>query len=45
MLNIAWYWWFLIVIGVVVIGYIKIKVGGKMLSKMGKKKPISNQKD
>ncbi|MDP2183109.1 MAG: hypothetical protein Q8K99_11140 [Actinomycetota bacterium] len=34
----AWYWWVLIAVGVVVIGYIKIVVGKKMLASMKEKK-------
>lgn len=33
-----WYWWVLIAVGVVVIGYLKIKVGGTMLASMKAKK-------
>jgi Ni/Fe-hydrogenase subunit HybB-like protein len=33
-----WYWWVLIGVGVVAIGYLKIKVGGKMLAAMKAKK-------
>lgn len=33
-----WYWWVLIAIGVVVIGYIKIKVWKKMLENMRKRR-------
>ena len=45
MFGIAWYWWILILVGLGGFAYLKIKVGSKILSKMGKKKPISNQKD
>lgn len=45
MFNLEWYWWILIIVGLAAFGYLKIKIGSKMLSKMGKKKPISNQKD
>lgn len=31
-----WYWWMLIGIGVIVIGVIKVKVGGKYLAKKKK---------
>jgi uncharacterized membrane-anchored protein YhcB (DUF1043 family) len=33
-----WYWWVLIAIGVVIIGYIKIRVGKKMLENMRKRR-------
>lgn len=29
----AWYWWVLIVIGVAVIGYLKLKLFGKLTSR------------
>jgi hypothetical protein len=45
MFGLEWYWWVLIVAVVIGGGYLKIKVGGKILAKMNKKKPISNQKD
>ncbi len=45
MLNLAWYWWVLIVVALIAIGYTKIVVGGKMLKKWNKPKTKSNQKD
>jgi hypothetical protein len=33
-----WYWWVLIVVGVVVIGYLKLKVWGKIMANMKAKK-------
>lgn len=33
-----WYWWVLIAVGVVAIGYLKLKVGGKMLADMQARK-------
>jgi uncharacterized membrane protein len=36
--GVEWYWWVLIAIGVVVIGYIKIKVWKKMLENMKKRR-------
>ena len=33
-----WYWWVLVAVAVVVIGYIKIKVGGEMLADTKAKK-------
>ncbi len=35
----AWYWWVLIVIAVVVIGYIKLKVFKMILAKRDKPEP------
>lgn len=31
MAGLAWYWWVLIVIGVIAIGYLKLKVLGKIM--------------
>jgi hypothetical protein len=45
MLNLAWYWWVLIVIGLSAFIYMKVVVGGKMLKKWNKPKTKSNQKD
>jgi hypothetical protein len=45
MLNLAWYWWVIIVIGLVAFIYLKVVVGGKMLKKWSKPKTKSNQKD
>jgi len=33
-----WYWWVLIVVGVIIIGYLKIKVLGKIMANMKAKK-------
>ncbi len=33
-----WYWWVLIAVGVVVIGYIKLKVWGQIQKSMAEKK-------
>jgi hypothetical protein len=45
MLNLAWYWWVLIVIGLAAFIYVKVIVGGKMLKKWNKPKTKSSQKD
>lgn len=34
----AWYWWVLIAVAVVAIGYVKIVIGGKILASMKEKK-------
>ena len=33
----AWYWWIIIIIGVIIIGYIKLKVLSKMMAKRKQK--------
>lgn len=33
-----WYWWILIITGIVVIGYIKIKIGQKMMANIKKRR-------
>lgn len=33
-----WYWWVLIAIGVVLIGWVKVVVGKRLLAKMAEKK-------
>lgn len=33
-----WYWWVLIAVGVVGVGYLKLKLGGKMLASMKAKR-------
>ncbi len=38
--ELAWYWWVLIGVGVVVIGYLKLKVFNKMF---GKKEEIIDE--
>jgi|GEM_PF-1193569 len=43
--GLAWYWWVLIVIGVVVIGYLKAKVGKRMLQKRKEKKKMAEEKE
>jgi hypothetical protein len=45
MLNLAWYWWVLILIGLGSFIYMKVVVGGKILKKWNKPKTKSSQKD
>ena len=40
-----WYWWVLIAVGVVAIGYLKLKIGGKMLADMKAKKAAQAELD
>ena len=40
-----WYWWALIVVGVVVIGYLKLKVWGKIMANMKAKKAAQAELD
>jgi hypothetical protein len=40
----AWYWWVLIAVGVVLIGWLKLKVLGKwMESRKAKNEPIEDE--
>jgi len=40
--GLMWYWWVLIAAGVVVIGYLKVKVGKRMLEKRKEKKKTAD---
>lgn len=40
-----WYWWALIAVGVVVVGYLKLKVWGKIMDKMKAKKAAQAELD
>ena len=40
-----WYWWVLIGVGVVVIGYLKLKVWGQLMAKMKAKKAAQAELD
>jgi len=40
-----WYWWVLIAVGVAVIGYLKLKVWGKIMDNMKAKKAAQAELD
>lgn len=39
-----WYWWVLIVAGVAVIAFIKVKVGGAFLAQMQRRKELERKR-
>jgi len=43
--GLMWYWWVLIVLGVVAIGYLKVKVGKRMLEKRKEKMKMAEDKE
>lgn len=44
-MGLEWYWWVLIVIGVIAIGYMKLKVWGKIAASMKAKKEAEQALD
>ena len=41
----AWYWWVLIVIGVIVIGWLKLKVWGNLVAKRKQDTPPADDEE
>lgn len=43
--GLAWYWWVLIVLGVVAIGYLKVRVWNSILAKRKEKMKTAEDKE